>query len=95
MTDKIEITERQRERIEQIKQESTEGGRLPEYDDQQAIKALLDTHDLSQQRAMRLEGLMDDLNELVDKWYRGEGRAYSAAQGLCADELQELIDEYD
>ena len=44
-TDRIELTDRQRERINDIKQECTEGGRIPEPTDEQIISSLLDTWD--------------------------------------------------
>jgi ribosomal protein L37AE/L43A len=42
-TDRIQVTERQRERLEAIKQEGTSDGRFPKPDDSQIIDSLLDT----------------------------------------------------
>jgi hypothetical protein len=43
--DRIELTEQQRERLEKIKQECTDGGRLPTPADSLMIDSLLDTWD--------------------------------------------------
>ena len=43
-TDQIEVSKRQRERIEKIKAECSDGD-LPEPTDQQIVKSLLDTWD--------------------------------------------------
>jgi len=43
--DRIEMTERQRERLEEIKQECTDGGRLPKPADSEIIDSLMDTWD--------------------------------------------------
>ena len=44
-TDRIELTDRQRERINDIKQECTEGGQIPEPTEEHIISSLLDTWD--------------------------------------------------
>jgi hypothetical protein len=43
MGDAIELSDRQRERFEELKEECTEGGRLPKPSDSGMIDSLLDT----------------------------------------------------
>jgi DNA-binding MarR family transcriptional regulator len=56
-TDQIELTERQRERLEEIKQECTSGGRFPKPADGEIINSLLDTWDAVDQ------GLYTDIEQ--------------------------------
>lgn len=55
--DCIELTERQRRRLAEIKQECTEGGRVPEPSDQTMFSSLLDTWDAVN------EGLYSETND--------------------------------
>lgn len=44
-TDRLELSDRQRDRLDQIKQQCTEDGRLPEPTDSEMLDSLLDTWD--------------------------------------------------
>ena len=49
MSETITLTDEQQERIEQIKQESTEGGQVPPLPTHAVIDSLLDTWDAVQE----------------------------------------------
>ena len=49
MSETITLTDEQKERIEQIKQESTEGGQVPPLPTHAVIDSLLDTWDAVQE----------------------------------------------
>lgn len=100
MSDEIEVTDRQRERIEQIKQECTEGGSVPEPTDGEVIDSLLDTWDAVNDGHYTAE-LIAELETLVEGWNENaERRAklnsdwFAAGAAECASDISELIKEH-
>ena len=103
--DTIKLTDEQRKRIDEIKQQSTEDGKVPPLPDSQILDSLLDTWDAVDCGYYTDDHTPnDELRELIEEWRQTATELedplqtdYGLGQKIVyerlAGELEQLIDD--